>query len=121
VGMQMHINIINPPSMNDVTTNMQRIAELGLQVHITELDVQIQGGQGTDQERLMQQAQLYGDVARVCISVEACTSLAMWGFTDQHTWIPAETGHPDAPLIFDQSYQPKPAYSALVAALSTNQ
>ncbi len=119
VGMQMHISIGDPPPMDDVAANMRRIGELGLQIQITELDVQIQDGQGTEQERFVQQAQLYGDVARLCLSIEDCTSLVMWGFTDQHTWIPGYTGYDDAPLIFDRSYQPKPAYHRLVVTLAT--
>lgn len=118
VGMQMHISIGDPPPMEDVAANMYRIAELGLQVQITEMDVKIQDGQGTEQERFMQQAQLYSEVTRVCLAVEACTALGLWGFTDEHTWIPEYTGHDDAPLVFDRSYQPKPAYHALQVALT---
>ncbi len=119
VGLQMHISIGDPPPMEAVAANMQRIAALGLQVQITEMDVKIQDGHGTEPERFMEQAQLYGDVARVCLSIEACTALVMWGFTDLHTWIPGDTGQADSPLIFDRSYQPKPAYHALYFALST--
>ena len=42
----------------------------------------------------------------------------MWSFTDRYSWIPQFTRHPDAPLIFDESYRPKPAYNALVDALN---
>jgi endo-1,4-beta-xylanase len=118
VGLQMHISIGKPPQMEDVEANMQRLAALGLQVQITEMDVQIQDGQGTDEERFLEQAQLYADVADVCLSTPACTALVLWGFTDQHSWIPAYTGHADAPLIFDPAYQPKLAYHALVITLA---
>jgi endo-1,4-beta-xylanase len=40
-----------------------------------------------------------------------------WGFTDRRSWIPRFTGCPDAPLPFDEYYQPKPAYEALYQAL----
>ena len=119
VGLQMHIGIDDPPRMEDVAANIERLAALNLQVQITELDVQIQDGQGLEEERLMEQAQLYREIARICLAHEACTALVTWGFTDQHTWIPAYTGQADAPLIFDQSYQPKPAYYALYTALAT--
>lgn len=44
----------------------------------------------------------------------------MWGFTDVDAWID-RGGHPDgegeAPLIFDEDYNPKPAYFAIRDAL----
>jgi endo-1,4-beta-xylanase len=117
VGFQMHTSIGKPPNIGDVAANMNRLAALHLQIQITEMDVQIQDGQGSQEQRLEQQAQIYADVARTCLGTPACTALITWGFTDQHTWIPGYTGHADAPLPFDTSYQPKPAYQALLLAL----
>ncbi len=118
VGMQMHVSIGEPPRVDDVRANMERLAALGLQVQITEMDVQIQDGSGSEPERFAAQAQVYGDIARLCLQVDACTAFVLWGFTDQYTWIPGYTGNPDAPLPFDAQYRPKPAYEALQRALA---
>jgi endo-1,4-beta-xylanase len=116
VGFQMHTSIGKPPRIDNVAANMSRLAALHLQIQITEMDVQLQDGQGAQAQRLEQQAQIYADVARACLATPACTAFITWGFTDQHTWIPEYTGHADAPLPFDTAYRPKPAYQALLLA-----
>jgi endo-1,4-beta-xylanase len=80
--------------------------------------VKIQNLSGDLDSQLERQAEVYGDIARVCVEAENCTALVFWGFTDEYSWIPASTGNPDEPLIFDHEYQPKPAYDAIIAALS---
>ncbi len=118
VGLQMHISLNSYPNQKDVLANMQRLAALGLEVQITEMDVKTQDDARPMQAKLAAQAQLYGEMLQTCLSVTACTAFVMWGFTDAHSWIPAFTGRPDYPLIFDALYRPKPAYFALVQALS---
>jgi endo-1,4-beta-xylanase len=113
VGWQMHISSSQPPDPQAMSANLQRLAELGLQVQITELDVKVQESSAPMEERLVQQAKVYGDTLAFCLSHQTCTALVMWGFTDRYTWIPGFTGKPDWPLIFDRNYQPKPAYDAL--------
>ncbi|GAC1425256.1 MAG: endo-1,4-beta-xylanase [Ktedonobacteraceae bacterium] len=117
VGLQMHTSILNAPVEQDVKSNMQRLAALGLKVQITEMDVQIQGDMQPMAQRLSRQAQTYHDMLNVCLIVKTCEAFIMWGFTDRYTWIPRATGHSDAPLIFDMSYQPKPAYTAILQEL----
>jgi endo-1,4-beta-xylanase len=116
VGLQMHTSIAWPPSPQDVAANIARLGALGLDVRISEMDVRIQDGAGARQQKLAAQAKVYGDMARVCIGSPACSSFMMWGFTDKYSWIPWFTGHPDSPLIFDESYQAKPAYWAIYSA-----
>jgi len=119
VGLQMHISTTSYPSAHDVLTNMQRLAALGLKVQISEMDVEVQGDTRPMAQRLATQSTIYYDMLHDCLSVHACISFAMWGFTDRYTWIPLATGHADEPLIFDTSYHPKPAYYALGQALQT--
>jgi endo-1,4-beta-xylanase len=118
VGLQMHISLNSYPNAQDVLANMQRLAALGLEVQITEMDVKTQDNARPMQAKLAAEAQLYGEMLHTCLSVTVCTAFVMWGFTDAHSWIPAFTGHPDYPLIFDAVYRPKPAYFALAQALS---
>jgi endo-1,4-beta-xylanase len=118
VGLQMHVSLRWPPDPEAVAANMARLGALGLQVHVTEMDVRIQDGAGTTDERLAAQAGVYGDMMGVCLASSACKAFVTWGFTDRHSWIPQFTGHPDAPLPFDESYRPKPAYYAIMDALA---
>jgi endo-1,4-beta-xylanase len=117
VGLQMHVSLDDYPNPQDVLANMRRLAALGLQVQITEMDVSIQGDPRPMQQKLDAQASIYGQMLSVCLSFARCTAFVMWGFTDAHSWLPAATGHADSPLMFDTAYRPKPAYFALRAAL----
>lgn len=119
VGLQMHISLDSYPTPQDVLTNMQRLTALGLEVQITEMDVKTQDDARPMPAKMAAEAQLYGQMLHTCLSLTRCTAFVMWGFTDAHSWIPAYTGHPDYPLIFDAEYRPKPAYFALESALST--
>jgi endo-1,4-beta-xylanase len=41
----------------------------------------------------------------------------MWGMTDKYSWIPSTKKGYGSALIFDENYNPKPAYLALLEAL----
>ncbi len=118
VGLEMHVSVDGYPPPGDVLANMKRLAALGLEVQITEMDVKIQDDPRPTQIRLAAEAQIYRDMLNTCLAVKQCTAFVMWGFTDLHSWIPAATGHPDAPLIFDAAYHPKPAFFALLNVLN---
>jgi endo-1,4-beta-xylanase len=117
VGFQMHIGLNTTLSKSAVIANLQRFADLGLKVQISEMDVMVQGSNLSSHAKLQAQADLYQDMLSACLFVSTCVAFTMWGFTDRHTWIPAATGHSDQPLIFDVNYHPKPAYTALFQTL----
>lgn len=123
VGFQMHFAIYDtplfaqPPTQDELRRNMQRLADLGLEIHITELDVQIFQMPGNEDDRLKTQAEIYAGIMKVALENEQVKAIITWGFTDRYSWIPSFTGHPDAPLPFNEYYQPKPAYQALFQAL----
>ncbi len=117
VAMQMHLQMDALPDMDEIAANIKRLNDLGLQVHISELDVRVQDVDGTMEERFNQQARVYRQIFELCLAAENCTGITTWGFTDRHTWIPGFTGSEDAPLLFDADYQPKPAYFAVMDVL----
>ena len=114
IGLQMHLNLDDNPTPEEITTNMERLAALGLEIHVTEMTVYIRGE--VTQEKLEKQADIYRDIMEIFLSVDACTTFVMWGFTDLHSHL---SDNPDrgSALIFDESYQPKPAYYALIDVL----
>jgi endo-1,4-beta-xylanase len=111
VGLQMHITTNRPPDWQDVQGNVARLNALGLEVHITELDVRIRGE--PTEAKLAQQAQVYRDVLETCLAAEKCTAFVTWGFTDRYSWVPGFFSGWGAALPFDETYQPKPAHDAL--------
>ncbi|WP_299493156.1 endo-1,4-beta-xylanase [Acaryochloris sp. IP29b_bin.137] len=117
VGWQMHKGIKTPPNGHAIANNMRRLSNLGLEVKITEMDVSIHKGPGSLTEKLQRQAHIYSAVLSICLQFNRCRSFSTWGLADHHSWIPSFLGHPDAPLLFDQSYRPKPAYRSLIDIL----
>ncbi|NEP11858.1 MAG: endo-1,4-beta-xylanase [Symploca sp. SIO2C1] len=117
VGFQMHTNIKNPRNPEKIAANIKRLGELGLEVRITEMDVRIYNGEGTTEEKLAAQAEVYRKILRVCLDAPNCKALTTWGISDNYSWIPDFFERPDSPLLFDESYRPKPAYDALVEEL----
>ncbi|MFU8850260.1 endo-1,4-beta-xylanase [Micromonospora sp. SL1-18] len=103
VGFQSHFNSASPvPS--DYQANLQRFANLGVDVQITELDIE---GSGTTQ------ADNYGRVVRACLAVSRCTGITVWGIRDSDSWRASGT-----PLLFDGSGNKKPAYTSVLNALN---
>ena len=117
VGIQMHIDTTGYPS----STGLAQVIQLGLQVHITEMDVRIPvdaNGNATA-ENLQAQAQTYQRILTVCLQNPGCTAFQTWGFTDAYSWIPGSYPGFGAALPFDMNYQPEPAFNAIVSALAT--
>lgn len=113
VGLQMHISAHNRPSDANIAANMRRLADLGLIVSISEMDVKTSGVAGSTSTRLEAQRATYHDVVRLCVLEPRCDSVTFWGFTDAHTWLPAES-----PLLYDTQFARKPAYFGVLDALA---
>ena len=121
VGIQMHIATGTYPSTAGLTKNIQQLTALGLQVHITEMDVRIpvdSSGNATTAD-LQAQAQTYQRILTVCLQNPGCTAFQTWGFTDKHSWIPGSYSGFGAALSFDANYQPKPAFNSMISTLQT--
>jgi endo-1,4-beta-xylanase len=116
VGLQMHVRAAAPPSDAGVTANMRRLAALGLRVNISEMDVRIGDIGGATDTNLAAQKSVYHSMVAACIAEPACHGVTFWGFTDAHSWIYNQYG-PDAPLLFDAQYAPKPAFHGVLDAL----
>jgi len=120
IGLQFHITTKpRGASPDGLGANIARFAALGLQVHITELDVRVPvdaGGNATPSD-LAAQAQRYHDIVSVCLKYPGCTAVQTWGFTDKHSWIPQFYKGYGAALPFDKDFKPKPAYASMLRAL----
>ncbi len=121
VGLQMHLDANGSPSTAGLTQNIQMLTALGLQVHITEMDVRIpvDANGNASAANLQAEAQTYQRILTVCLQNPGCTAFQTWGFTDQYSWIPGSYPGFGAALPFDTNYQPKPAFSAMIDALQT--
>jgi endo-1,4-beta-xylanase len=120
VGLQLHISQLNLDT-SGLAANIARLAALGLQVHITELDVSLPvdaRGQLLDPNDLQRQAETYRQVLRACLQNSRCTAIQTWGFTDKYSWVGSSSrGTRGWALPFDRSYRPKSAYDAILHEL----
>lgn len=104
VALQMHETLEGPPP--GVITEMTNFFHgLGLEVSVAELDVHTLDP--------VSQAKIYGDIVTEALNA-GITEISVWGFTDKHlyTWLPGAK-----PCMFDENYNPKPAYFAVRDAL----
>jgi len=117
VGLQMHLCIGDDIHPASIAANIKRFNDLGLDVHVTEMDVRIK--EPFLESDLLQQARIYREITDVCLRAERCGALAVWGVTDRYSWVPQAFKGEGAALLFDASGQPKPAYEAVRNALAS--
>ncbi|EKX68275.1 endo-1,4-beta-xylanase [Streptomyces ipomoeae] len=113
VGLQAHLILGQVPST--LQQNIQRFADLGVDVAITELDIRMQ--LPATEAKLAQQRTEYETVVKACVAVTRCTGVTVWGFTDSDSWIPDTFPGQGAATPYDENYAPKPAYYGIVTAL----
>lgn len=116
VGLQMHTSLQDYFDSRSLQSNIKRLADLGLIVHITEMDVRIQDGFTPGQAA--SQAKKYGDVLRSCLAETACQAILVWGVNDKYSWIPQHYPGMGSGLLFDDAYQPKAPYQEWIKILS---
>ena len=121
IGFEMHIMNLTPDFVS-IAANFSRFSKLGVQIHITEMDVAVPvdaHGEARDVADLTKQADIYRSIARVCLQTRGCTAIQTWGVTDKYSWLGWATHRAKgAGLLFDKRYQPKPAYRALLRTLT---
>ena len=100
VGFQGHFNSGSAYNANFRTT-LSSFAALGVDVAITELDVQ--GASSTT----------YASIVNDCLAVSRCVGITVWGVRDTDSWRASDT-----PLLFDGSGNKKAAYTSVLAALN---
>ncbi|MEV5871900.1 endo-1,4-beta-xylanase [Streptomyces tendae] len=100
VGFQSHFNSGSPYDSNFRTT-LQNFAALGVDVAITELDIQ-----GAP-------ASTYAAVTNDCLAVSRCLGITVWGVRDSDSWRSEQT-----PLLFNNNGSKKAAYTAVLDTLN---
>jgi endo-1,4-beta-xylanase len=126
VGMQMHTRNGNAyPSVAEFSENIRRIAALGLEVVISEIDVVTCGAEPLA-DRLAGQRTRYHDLVWACLEHPACKAVTVWGVSDRYSWLNyagdevtgCSGGEAPRGLLWDDAQLKKPAYSGVLDALS---
>ncbi|GAF66596.1 endo-1,4-beta-xylanase [Bacillus sp. TS-2] len=123
IGLQGHWNL-EYPSIDLMKQGIEKYASLGLQLHITELDVSmfLHEDKRTDlkaptKEMLELQAIRYKEIFSLLKEYRKhITSVTFWGVADDYTWLDnfPVRGRKNWPFLFDQFHKPKQSYHELL-------
>lgn len=117
------------PNKEDIVATMKKFGDLGLDVYITEMDVDLSGVAGSEEEKFEFQAEMYKMFVDACLEAGNCKSFGVFGIDDAHSWLMCSDKSlnlcPPAinpqPLLYDADYKPKPAFWAVVQSLQDHQ
>jgi endo-1,4-beta-xylanase len=139
IGLQGHVKIDGPDATQEAAT-IEAFAALGLQVNISELDVDVLPRttrsdsadvsitavgtahsnpytNGLPEEMQQALARRYAELFRVIVEHHnSMGRVTFWGVTDRDSWLnnfPAR-GRMNYPLLFDREGKPKPAFFAVL-------
>lgn len=124
VGIQSHLGTGDLPG-EGLLHFVRELRDMGLQVFITEMDVNDRRVSGTVEERDAAVAKVYRDYLTMMLNEPNVNVALTWGITDRYTWLnnSAHTaradGKPERPLPFDYDYNPTPAFFAERDAIDT--
>ena len=125
IGMQSHLDY-GVPSVSFYTDTIQKFADAGFEIQITELDVTINNLYGSykdEGETDEQQAEYFGELMKAIIAKKRAganiTCLTLWGLYDEVSWRGgAQSGGNSHPLLFDTGLNDaKPSYYAFMDAI----
>jgi endo-1,4-beta-xylanase len=123
LGVQAHLRTEKGiPTFTQLPRFLNEIEKLGLQIFVTELDVDDQFLPADIPERDRQVADLYRSFLSTILPHRSVKLVLTWCLSDRESWLqhfrPRKDGLPQRPLPFDADLNPKPAFFALRDALS---
>jgi len=122
VGMQMHFigrDNINPNiSIQElekgIRAQIDRYAQVGVRVYITEFDVDLSKINGTIQDKLQKAYEIYRMVTKVCAKSGNCDGISVFGVNSESSWISGMGGQ--SSLLFSEN-KPSANYYAVLTGL----
>jgi endo-1,4-beta-xylanase len=122
LGIQAHLHRDNPNFNPDsFSTFLQEVADLGLKIMITELDLTEKKLPTDTTLRDRTIAAAYEDYLTVALSQPAVIAVLTWGLSDRYTWLstaePRTDGAPVRPLPLDAQMKRKLAWNAIARSL----
>lgn len=116
LGIQSHLrgHLMDQFQPEKMSQFLQDVADLGIEIFITELDVRDTDLPDDRAERDRLIADAYQDYLAVILEQPAVSTVVTWGLSDRDTWHSKAGRKNDArPLPFDQDLNRKPAWSAI--------
>jgi len=127
VGVQSHLMAVGPLPGVGLQTFIRDLRKMGLDVYITELDVNTRGLEGGPEAQDYAVSQVYRNYLGLVLPEPNVPVVLTWGITAAHSWLNEsreqwarrEDGFRQHPLPFDDDYMPTPAFSALRNAIDS--
>lgn len=108
VGMQAHYSVSTNPE--NVRLSLERFISLGVEVSITELDIQSGSNYTLTDKNAGEQAYLYAQLFKIFKAHAGnIARVTIWGMDDATSWRASAN-----PLLFDKNLQAKPAYYGVI-------
>jgi len=124
LGLQMHINVDS--KRNELQEVLDKSVETGLKIHLSELDIAVNPKNNPDftyEEKVATaQSELFNFVFKSYAKVPATQQygITFWNISDKDSWLRGYFKRPkEYPLLFDDNYNKKPAYTNLINSLRT--
>ncbi|MFZ6656934.1 endo-1,4-beta-xylanase [Undibacterium sp. TJN19] len=123
IGFQMHVSS-DGPGIAQIRKSFKAVADRGLKVRISELDVamnqQRQFSTFTPAVAAQQKARYKAIITAYLEAVPPAQrgGITFWGLLDGDSWIGKRYQRPDWPLLFADDYSAKPALSGVAEALT---
>ena len=121
VGTQTHIEIAHETTPQNVRALAKALAEQGVTLNITELDIGFPKGESgkLTAADYAKQGHLYRQFMDVFLEEPNMGEFVIWGLTDAHSWLDGQQGKTEG-LLYDKQYKPKPAYDSIMVSLKAH-
>lgn len=118
VGLQSHL-LMDHPDFEVYKTALEMYGALGLQVHITELDMH---NVDPSEESMHQLAIRYKELFKIYLDAKRegkanITCVTFWNLLDENSWLSGFRKETSYPLLFKGACEPKEAYYAVLDLL----
>jgi endo-1,4-beta-xylanase len=128
LGVQGHLEVgAKPFSARKLRGFIAAVADLGIEIAVTELDVVDAAAPGDIARRDRMVADEYRRFLETMLDEKAVRTVFTWGLSDRHSWIVRREsgentwrtdGMTPRPLPFDAALAPKPAWTSLADCLA---
>jgi endo-1,4-beta-xylanase len=138
LGLQGHWGM-DYPKLDEIEHMLTEYGKLGVQLKITELDINVvakentgadinqrqqPGGRSAEELSDAEQqalAERYADIFKILVKHrDKIDRVTFWGVHDGHSWL-NDRGSKNFPLLFDRQLKPKPAFETVLSVASEPQ
>jgi endo-1,4-beta-xylanase len=138
LGLQGHWGM-DYPKLDEIEHMLTEYGKLGVQLKITELDINVVAKENTGADINQRQqsgglsaeelsdaeqqalAERYADIFKILVKHrDKIDRVTFWGVHDGHSWL-NDRGSKNFPLLFDRQLKPKPAFETVLSVASEPQ